>query len=123
MFSECPPPPFAGVAPSLSPHISPSSATRVVVTHRQPIDETNQHVKQLVEAGIGSTEECIRAIEAFGTAQIALDHMMEMEEGFFQEAPVLMQHEMEIPVHSQMTVPVSAQPVTMGSATQYMHNW
>ena len=114
MCFQSAPPPLAGVAPSLSPHISPSSATRVVVTHRQPIDETNHDVKKLVEAGIGSTEECIRAIEAFGTAQIALDHMMEMEEGFFQEAPVPMQHEMEIPVHSQMTGPVHTQPVTMG---------
>ena len=111
-FQSAPPPPLAGVAPSLSPHISPSSATRVVVTHRQPIDETNHDVKKLVEAGIGTTEECIRAIEEFGTAQIALDRMMEMEEGFFQEVPVPMQH--EIPAHSQMTGPVHTQPVTMG---------
>ena len=67
----------------------------------------------LLEAEIVSLEECIRAIEMFETADVALDHMTETEEGvFFHEAPVTMQHAIVIPVHTQ--------PVAMRSGTQYV---
>ena len=64
-----------------------------MVTYRPQIDETNEEVQKLLDAGMGSTEECIRAIEMYGTAHIATNNMMEMEideedEALFQGAPV-----------------------------------
>ena len=50
----------------------------MVVTHRKNIDETNEEVQALLDAGVGTVEECIRAIE---TAKIAIHHMDEPEEG------------------------------------------
>ena len=62
---------------------SPSSQpnTRVVVTHIQHIDETNEEVQALLDAEVGTVEECIRAIEMYGTAETAIHHMDEPEEG------------------------------------------
>ena len=64
-----------------------------MVTYRPQIDETNEEVQKLLDAGMGSSEECIRAIEMHGTAYVAINHMMEMElveedEVLFQGAPV-----------------------------------
>ena len=64
-----------------------------MVTYRPQIDETNEEVQKLLDARMGSSEECIRAIEMYGTAHIATNHMMETEldeedEGLFQGAPV-----------------------------------
>ena len=110
--------PYVGVALSLSTHARPSfsqstSKTRVVTIYKQPVDENNPEVQLLLEAETVPLEECIRAIEIFETADVALDHMTETEEGvFFHEAPVTMQHEIEIPIHTQ--------PVAMRSGTQYV---
>ena len=67
-----------------------SLKSKIVVTHRPQIDETNEEVQQLLEAGMGSIDECIRAIETYGTAHLATNHMMEMEEdeAFFQDGKV-----------------------------------
>ena len=70
---------------AVSPHSvsSPSSSqpwSRVVVTCRQYIDETNEEVQELLDAGMGSVEECIQAIEVYGTANMAFNHMMELQE-------------------------------------------
>ena len=51
-----------------------------MVTHRQHIDETNEEVQALLDAGVGTVEECIRAIEMYETAKIAIHHMDEPEE-------------------------------------------
>ena len=53
----------------------------MVVTHRQHIDETNEEVQALLDAEVGTVERCIRAIEMYGTAKIAIHHMDEPEEG------------------------------------------
>ena len=94
------------MAPVQSPQTSPSShpQTRVVVTHRLAIDETNEEVQQLLDAEMGSTEECIRAIEIYGTAHVAMNHMMEMEEeALFQDVAVPIKHVVkEQPMHMQI---------------------
>jgi hypothetical protein len=62
---------------------SPSSSqpqSRVVVTRRQHVDETNSDVQELLDAGMGTVEECIQAIEVYGTANMAFNHMMELQE-------------------------------------------
>ena len=88
--------------PSQSPRASSSSPqpqARVVVTERQHIDETNQEVIELLDAEMGTVEECIRAIELFGSAEIAFDRMMQSQEkgGLFQER--------NIPVWSVSQIP------------------
>lgn len=57
---------------------------------------------------MGTLEECIRAVEAHGTAEVAMTHMMEMEERglFHDEAPL--QGVMEEPT-------VCRQPTTLRS--------
>ena len=52
----------------------------MVVTHRQHIDETNEEVQALVDAGVGTVERCIRAIKMYETAETAIRHMDEPEE-------------------------------------------
>ena len=44
--------------------VSNLSKTRRVITHRQQVDESNDEVQQLLEANMGTVEECIRAIES-----------------------------------------------------------
>ena len=77
-----------------------SSKSKIVVTHRPQIDETNEEVQQLLEAGMGSIDECIRAIEMYGTAHLATNHMMEMEmeedEALFQDGNLQIQREIPI---------------------------
>ena len=85
----------AVIVPPQSPRASSSSPepqARVVVTVRQHIDETNQEVVELLEAEMGTVEECIRAIDLFGSAQIAFDHMMQSQEKeeLFQESNIPM---------------------------------
>ena len=50
-----------------------------MVTQRPPVDETNPEVTLLLDAEMGTTEQCIRAIEMYETAHLAMGHMMEME--------------------------------------------
>lgn len=71
----------------------------MVVTERQHIDETNLEVMELLDAEMGSVEECIRAIELFGSAQIAFDHMMQSQEkgGLFQESNIPVQPVSQMP--------------------------
>ena len=62
---------------------SPSSSqpqSRVVVTRRQHVDETNSDVQKLLDAGMGTVEECIQAIEVYGTANMAFDPMMKLQD-------------------------------------------
>ena len=74
-----------------------------MVTHRQQIDETNEEVQQLLDAEMGSPEDCIRAIEMYGTAHIAMNHMMEMEEeALFQDVAVSTQVVEEQAMHRQI---------------------
>ena len=77
------------VVPSQSPAASPlQPQARVVVTELQAIDDTNEEVKELLDADMGTVEECIRAIELYGTAIDAFPHMMESQEmgALFQES-------------------------------------
>ena len=71
-----------------------------MVTHRPQIDETNEEVQQLLEAEMGSIDKCIRAIEMYGTAHLATNHMIEMEmeedEAFFQDGNLQIQREIPI---------------------------
>ena len=71
-----------------------------MVTHRPQIDETNEEVQQLLEAGMGSIDECIRAIEMYGTAHLATNHMMEIEmeedEAFSPDGNLQIQREIPI---------------------------
>ena len=71
-----------GVSPSAGVGLSPSSQpqSRVVFTERPVIDESNEEVQELLETKMGTVEQCIRAIELYGTAHIAINHMMEMEQ-------------------------------------------
>ena len=77
-----------------------SSDSKIVVTYRPQIDETNEEVQQLLEAEMGSIDECIAAIEMYGTAHLATNHMMMKEdETFFQDGSLQMQSNgSEIPV-------------------------
>ena len=63
-----------------------------MVTEREHIDETNEEVKELLDAEMGTVEECIRAIELYGTAYAAFPHMMEAQEKgeLFQESDLPM---------------------------------
>ena len=58
------------------------------MTLQQPVDETNLQVQLLLDAEMGTPEQCVRAIEMHGTAHEAMDHMMEIQieedDGFFQ---------------------------------------
>ena len=61
--------------------VNPSEThSRVIVTQQQHIDETNEEVQELLDAEMGSVEECIRAIELYGSAHVAAQHMMAEEE-------------------------------------------
>lgn len=101
--------------------MSPSSShsqSRVVVTHTQPVDETNDQVQLLLEAEMGTPEECIRAIEAHGTAQIAMDHMMEVEEGaLFEDVSVPMQYGVE-----ECAVPIQTTDIGSVYSNMYLYN-
>ena len=55
------------------------SQSKGVITHQQYVDETNEEVQKLLEAEMGTVEECIRAIELYGTAAAAAPHMEEEE--------------------------------------------
>ena len=79
-----------GVVPSAASPSQPQA--RVVVTELQHIDETNEEVKELLDAEMGTVEECIRAIELYGTAINAFPHMMESQEmgALFQESGLSM---------------------------------
>ena len=59
---------------------SSQSQSRVVFTERVVIDESNEEVQELLEAEMGTVEQCIRAIELYGTAHIAIHYMMDLEE-------------------------------------------
>ncbi|CAI8017205.1 E3 ubiquitin-protein ligase rnf213-alpha [Geodia barretti] len=78
--------------PSRALPANPSSSTqlrsRVIVTYHQNVDENNEEVQQLLEAEVGSVEECIRAIEVYGTADVAFNHIMELKEkgAIFQDS-------------------------------------
>ena len=63
-----------------SPSSQPKLKSRVIVIHQPDIDETNEEVQELLEAEMGTVEECIRAIELHKTARIAYHHMMELKE-------------------------------------------
>ena len=79
------------MVPLLSTDVSSSQPqSRVVVTVQQTIDETNEEVKTLLNADMGTVEMCIRAIEMYGTADIAFRHMIEQEEAgtLMQPLPV-----------------------------------
>ena len=85
---------YAGI-PLQSPPVSSStikSQTRIVVTCQQLVDDTNPEVQLLLDAEMGTPEQCIRAIEIHGTAHEAMDYMMEIvaeeDEGFFPMLPV-----------------------------------
>ena len=71
---------LASQSPGVGHSISTQPQTGVVVTHRQHIDETNEEVQALLDAEVGTVEECIRAIEMYETANIAIHHMDEPEE-------------------------------------------
>ena len=47
---------------------------------------------------MGTPEECIRAVETYGTAEAAMNHMMERDEGGLF-------HDVELPVHYGMEEP------------------
>ena len=51
-----------------------------MVTHREAIDETHPEVQLLLDAEMGTPEQCIRAIEMYGTAHNAMLKMEEEEE-------------------------------------------
>ena len=73
----------SGVVPFQSPGVSPSSThsrTRVVVTSREAIDETNPEVQLLLDVEMGTPAQCINAIEKYGTAHNAMLKMEEEEE-------------------------------------------
>ena len=82
----------ADADPSRALPANPSSSTqlrsRVIVTYHQNVDENNEEVQQLLEAEVGSVEECIRAIEVYGTADVAFNHIMELKEkgAIFQDS-------------------------------------
>ena len=82
----------ADADPSQALPASPSSSTqlrsRVIVIYHQHVDENNEEVQQLLEAEVGSVEECIRAIEVYGTADVAFNHIMELKEkeAIFQDS-------------------------------------
>ena len=78
----------------------------MVITHRQPLDESNEEVQKLLEAEMGTPEECIRAVETYGTAEAAMNCMMEIDEGgLFHDVEVPMQYGMEEPsIHIQKKV-------------------
>ena len=63
-----------------SPSSQPKLKSRVIVIQQPDIDETNEEVQELLEAEMGTVEECIRAIEVHKTAKIAYHHMMELKE-------------------------------------------
>ena len=70
-------------------HLSSPSTTRRVITHRQQVDESNDEVQQLLEANMGTVEECIRAIEHYGTANIAYHKMqIETDDSLFHDSGV-----------------------------------
>ena len=91
----------ADITPSEVLTVSPSQfKSRVVVTHHLHIDETNEEVQALLEAEMWTVEECIRAIELYGTADVAFNHMMELkekgvqlEDSQFPLLPVVKAHE------------------------------
>ena len=93
---------LASQSPGVGHSISTQPQTRVVVTHIQHIDETNEEVQALLDAGVGSVERCIRAIKMYRTAETAIHHMDEPEEeggeALFPESSVQMvSAEHEIP--------------------------
>ena len=54
---------------------------------------------------MGTPEECIRAVETYGTAEVAMNFMMEVEGGLFHDVKVPMQYGLEgPPIHIQQTV-------------------
>lgn len=63
----------------------------MIVIQQPDIDETNEEVQELLEAEMGTVEECIRAIEVHKTAKIAYDHMMELKEkeALLQDIPII----------------------------------
>lgn len=53
--------------------------SRVVVAEQQVIDEANEEVQKLFHADMGTVEECIAAIEMYGTASKAFKHMLKKQ--------------------------------------------
>ena len=53
----------------------------MIFTERPVIDESNEEVQELLEAEMGTVEQCIRAIELYGTAHKAIHCMVDTEEG------------------------------------------
>ena len=79
---------YAGQTASTFPEMnSPDPKSKVVVAYSQRIDQTNKEVQELLEAKMGTVEECIRAIEMYGTAEDALDHMMNLQQEDQESTP------------------------------------
>ena len=105
---------YAGPTPSTFPEMnSPDPKSKVVVTYSQRIDQTNKEVQELLEAEMGTVEECIRAIEKYGTAEDALDHMMNLQQEDQKSTPEIfpMYHE-----HGRPTAPL---PTVTGFVMYY----
>ena len=51
----------------------------MVVAEQQVIDGANEEVQKLFHSDMGTAEECITAIEMYGTASEAFKHMLKKE--------------------------------------------
>ena len=81
-----------GIFPAQSvrekPLVSSQPESEAVIKYQEHIDQTNEEVQKLLQAEMGTVEECIRAIELYGTATKAAPHM-EQEEALHLESSVL----------------------------------
>ena len=73
---------MAGILPvqTQSGNPSVSSQLQYNIIQQPYIDETNEEVKDLLDSEMGAIEECIKAIEMYGTASAAVTAMMKIEE-------------------------------------------
>lgn len=92
---------------------SPDPKSKVVVTYSQRIDQTNEQVHELLEAEMGTVEECIRAIEMYGTAEDALDHMMSLQQEDQESTPEI------FPKNHEHGRPTTPSPTVTGFVTYY----
>lgn len=73
---------LAGILPvqTQSGNLSVSSQLQYNIIQQPYIDETNEEVEDLLDSEMGTVEECIKAIEMYGTASAAVTAMIKNEE-------------------------------------------
>ena len=83
--------------------------SRIVVTRQQLVDENNPEVLLLLGAKMGTLEQCIRYIEMYGTANLAINIIegeSEEDKGLFQDstnAPVQQEFQVHVLPSQQVT--------------------